>query len=1183
MKQTLLFSFFFLVTIYARTQNLCFDPANDNRYETGSQPYDVVAADFDNDTKMDAVTCNFAGSSISFFKGNGDGTFQPAVVYSTGASGPEDIFAADFNNDNRPDIVTHNRDANDISLLINNGAGGFNAPITFAYGTNASSAPAKMAGGDFNGDNKIDLVINDYADNRLYILKNNANSTFSVTDTLLTGVHPVNINTGNLNADNKPEIVVDYATGNTSNDSISYFVNNGSGLFGNRTSLFVISFQTQNRVPVIADINNDNFGDIVCHSVTDMQPFINNGSLVFTAPPVFFIGQYSSRILVADVNNDNKVDLVNSSEDQGGVTVQLGNGNGTFQSYNVYSANGSPNDMLLADFDGDTRKDALCVHRTKDYISFLKGQTDGSFGPFELRTALRPKSLAVGLMNGDVYEDLVVCNSQSQKVSVMLGNSDGTFQVTINDSCFTGMQDVVLADFNNDTKTDAVVIGSTSNILMGDGTGHLIVQGSFNQGFFIGGEYFAVAGKFNSDNNYDLAIASNNSDSIAVLLGNGDFTFAAPVKYGVGDGPKNIEAYDMNGDTRLDLLVPNDLSNTVSILLGNANGTFQSPQNVSVGNGPRDVVAADFNHDGKKDFACVNNNSANVTVHLANTPMNFAAGVAYTIGGASSEYMALAYITPDTLPDLVLNGWPNSIVMLQGNLNGTFQSYASYPAEYGVQEVVSADFNNDGAGDIACANLGTNSVSVILNNSSFLTAAGPTTICQGDSVMLTAANGFSYVWNTGETTASIYADAAGVYSCSVTNQAGTCTLVPPSLTVSVSGSVPNVQFNINSNDHVCISSANVNLAMLGGSPQGGSYSGSFVSNGVFDAAAAGAGGHVVSYAYTDPGGCGTGTASDTVFVDTEVLASITLPSDTFCAASTAVNLVPYGLPAGGEWTVDNAHDTIFDPQLFGVGSGTNVRYVTFNGACKDTATEVLFVISTVVASLNPADDSVCINRGAVLLNSGSPSGGLFEGAGISNNVLEPSLAGLGAHNISYVYNIFGCADTAYGTITVVQKPTAQLSLSFDTICNNSSPIALTGGLPAGGLYGGQGVQSGVLDPSSLSGGIHYLGYAVTDANGCSDTAIKSFYVVVCTGINDLSSNKIQLYPNPNNGRFLIRWDIVEDMDDLKVMDLTGRVVYQQAVRGSQSAELSLQAQPKGIYTLQLGGPSGSSRTKFVIQ
>ncbi|MFN8285290.1 MAG: T9SS type A sorting domain-containing protein [Chitinophagales bacterium] len=1181
MKRILL-SILSVTALGLQAQNLCFDPANDNRYETGGQPIGVASADFDNDGKRDVVTSNFANGNISFFKGNGDGTFQAAVFYSVGALGPEEIVVGDFNSDTKPDVVTHNRDANDISLLVNNGAGGFNAAVTFAYGTNASSAPAKMATADFNADTKTDLVINDYADNRLYILKSNGNSTFTVTDTLLTGVHPVFINTGDLNGDNKPEIVVDYATGNAANDSISYFVNNGSGLFGNRTSLFVINFTTERRVPIIADLNGDNINDIICHSITDLQPFINNGALSFSKPAVLFTGQYSSRILVTDVNSDTKVDIINSSEDQGGVTVQLGNGNGTFQSYNVYTANGSPNDMLLADFDGDTRKDAVCVHRTKGYISFLKGQIDGSFGPYELRTALRPKSIAVGLLNSDAYEDLVVCNTQSPRISIMLGNSDGTFQTTISDSCYYTMQDVVLADFNNDTKLDAAAVGAVTNVLKGDGTGHLIVQGDINHGFGIGGEYFAVTGKFNSDNNVDIAIASNNSDSISVMLGNGDFTFAAPVKYGVGDGPKNIEAYDMNADGRLDLLVPNDLSNTVSILLGNANGTFQTPQNVSVGSGPRDVVAADFNHDGKKDFACVNNNSANITVHLATTVMNFAAGVPYTIGGASSEFMALGYITPDTLPDIILNGWPNNILMLQGNINGTFQSYVNYAGEYGVQEVLSSDFNNDGAGDIAAVNLGTNSVTVILNNSSFITAAGPTTICQGDSVMLSASNGYTYLWNTGETTASIYADAAGSYSCSVTNQSGTCTLVPPSVTVTTAGAVPNVQFTINSNDHVCISTGNVNLSMLGGSPQGGSYTGSFVSNGLFDAANAGAGPHVVSYAYTDPGGCGTGSASDTVFVDTEVLASITLPSDTFCAASSAVNLISYGLPAGGEWLVDNVHDTIFDPQQFGVGSGTFVRYITFNGACKDTATEVLSVISTVIASLNPADDSVCINRGAVLLNSGSPSGGFFEGTGISNNYLEPSIAGAGPHSVTYVYNIYGCADTAYGTITVMPKPTAQLSLPFDTICNGTMPITLSGGSPAGGYYGGQGVQAGVLDASSLSAGTHYLGYAYTDGNGCTDTVIKSFYVAICTGINDINNSSVQLYPNPNNGRFLVRWDITEEMDELKILDLSGRVIYRRSIAGAPQAELNMD-QPKGVYVLQLSGAKGNSRTRFVIQ
>ena len=921
--------------LWCEAQSLCFDPAADNRYETSNAAYASAVADFNNDGDSDLVVVSTG--SFDLLLGNSDGTFQPRQVFSTGLSSVC-IGAADFNNDNRPDVVTFNQDADDVSLFINNGSGGFNNPISFQFGTASGTGLyiSDMRLVDFNNDGKKDLVINDKDDDRVYILKNNGNSTFTVTDTLITGDNPNSLAVGDLNNDNRPDILVGYGYGTSSNDSISFFMNNGTGLFGNRSSLFILSFATNQRELAIDKINSDNFGDIIAHEVTELGIWLNNGSQVFTHQPTVFVGAYSTQIVTADFNGDNKKDLAVGDYNGQRVCVALGNGNGTFQNYVAYSAGGRCNHILLSDFDADGRADLISSNLQPDgNIAFLKGQTDGSFGSYSLRTGQRPSAIAVGLVNNDAFEDIVVVHDQQKTISTMLGNADGTFQNTIYDTAFWSMSSIELGDFNNDGKSDVVAVGPSTEILSGNNTGHFAQQGNILTGFAGGGDYSSAAGDFNHDTFLDLAVTYSNQDSASVLLGNGDFTFAPAVKYYAGDMPVFTLAYDMNADNNVDLLFANDQSNDVSIRLGNANGTFQGAVTFATGANPRTVCVGDFNGDGLKDFAAGNGNGNSMSVFLATSVMNFASPATYSLGSnISPKDMVAARMNSDTILDILVVDQQNSqVLLLIGNGNGTFQNALSYGADKETYGMAVADFNNDGANDFAAVNRSTNNVTVVLNNNAFITASGTTNICTGQDVTLSASSGYSYLWSTGATTSSITVNTADVYTVSITNQSGTCTSVPPSVTVSVS-SGPNVIFNTALSGPKCVTDGNINLASVAGQPQGGTYSGNFVSNGIFNASAAGVGAHVVTYSYTD--GCGTDSESDTIFVDSEVLASINFPSDTFCDNVGQTLLAPYGLPAGGVWGVNNNVVTSVNPSQAGPGTYL-LHYTIVAGGCRDTA------------------------------------------------------------------------------------------------------------------------------------------------------------------------------------------------------------------------------------------------------
>src|SRR6516164_2031094 len=102
----------------------------------------------------------------------------------------------------------------------------------------------------------------------------------------------------------------------------------------------------------------------------------------------------------------------------------------------------------------------------------------------------------------------------------------------------------------------------------------------------------------NGDGLADLVTANQGSNTVSVLLGNDNGTFAAAQNFAVGTHPAAVAVADVNNNGRPDLIVANSGSNTVSILLGNGNGTFKAAQNFATGGKPVAVAVADVNHDG---------------------------------------------------------------------------------------------------------------------------------------------------------------------------------------------------------------------------------------------------------------------------------------------------------------------------------------------------------------------------------------------------------------------------------------------------------------------------------------------------------------------------------------------------------------------------------------------------------
>ncbi len=221
----------------------------------------------------------------------------------------------------------------------------------------------------------------------------------------------------------------------------------------------------------------------------------------------------------------------------------------------------------------------------------------------------------------------------------------------------------------------------------------------------------------NGDGKQDLVTANYGSDTVSVLLGNGDGTFAGQQTFAVASGPVSVAIADLNGDGKQDLVTTNyNSSGTVSVLLGNGNGTFQTRQTFAVGRYPFSVAIADLNGDGKQDLAAANAGSNTVSVLLGNGDGTFAAQQTFAVGTGPLS-VAIADLNGDGRQDLVTaNSGSNTVSVLLGNGDGTFAAQQISAVNSNPQSVAIADLNGDVKQDLVTGNWGSNTVSVLLGN-----------------------------------------------------------------------------------------------------------------------------------------------------------------------------------------------------------------------------------------------------------------------------------------------------------------------------------------------------------------------------------------------------------------------------------------------------------------------------------
>lgn len=297
----------------------------------------------------------------------------------------------------------------------------------------------------------------------------------------------------------------------------------------------------------------------------------------------------------------------------------------------------------------------------------------------------------VGLVNGNV-----------PNVSVLLGNGKGGFSAPIVTDISTSITNIevptlAVGDFNGDgfpdvafTGTDSVVGTFAIGVMLGKGDGTFQPTAVYDLTSARGGQL--TTGDFTGHGNVDIALTGG--QNTAVLPNNGNGTFGTAIITTSSLSSNCAAAGDFNNDGKL------DLATASAIQLGNGDGTFQSP--ITVPSGGCAIAVADMNHDGNLDLitsSAAGVHKGAIRVHLNDGTAHFTAGTSYLIPQYGRSALALADFNGDGALDVaVVDQDPADFTILLNKGNGTLT--VSNTFNQGSVSILAGDFNNDGKQDV---------------------------------------------------------------------------------------------------------------------------------------------------------------------------------------------------------------------------------------------------------------------------------------------------------------------------------------------------------------------------------------------------------------------------------------------------------------------------------------------------
>ena len=649
--------------------------------------------------------------------------FLHAPAHQTGLA-PYEAALADMDGDGDLDVVTvdlHDQETGKVSVSKNDGGGGFAAPALYPVGPGS----AWLAVGDLNADDRPDVVVSNSQaeDTKAVTVYMNNGTGGLVSPHVLTAPaasYPQGIEIADWNGDGKADVAVALMM----MGQVKVFLGDGTGFFP--SSKLVSTGITPHDLDA-ANFDGDAHLDFVVTDVDGARVFYGNGTGFVGGAYLNNFPTGCDHVAAGDFNEDGYPDFVTTGQK---LTLFQNDGTGFGWTKRFSAVGENPVGIAADDIDGDGHRDVAAALYLGGAVSVYYGDGDGNFPVRQdWGVGLAPNHVAIGDLNGDAKPDLVAPSSQLSQhdFQVLLNGGKRTF-LGRRDFDVTGdANGFAVADFDHDGNQDVIVAVYQSNadnlkLMRGNKDGTMkdpVLVETFGNNMPTN----VIAADFNEDGWMDAAASIfSPGNSMRVFINNGQGGFLPSVVYAANGNPGSLAAGDITGDGHLDAIVVNSAltTNTISVFIGLGNGTFLPGYELSTLMAPSDLVIADFDKDGDLDVL-VTHSVAKSVLLFVNDGSGGLASVAYPLGVAQGT-PSVADLDGDGWLDVALSTGVASVLFNDGGNGFTLQP-GSAPASGGVGL---GDFDHDGDMDMVATEFFNSRATVLLNDGSGQFAADST-------------------------------------------------------------------------------------------------------------------------------------------------------------------------------------------------------------------------------------------------------------------------------------------------------------------------------------------------------------------------------------------------------------------------------------------------------------------------